>query len=80
MQMSLRFNHNPFMSKALRIAIMVRSNLKNKYNKNRTGKNWSNYKKQRNFCVILLRKTKKGYFNNLNLKNITNNKENSGKL
>ena len=32
----LRFNHNPFMSKALRKAIMVRSKLKNKYNKNRT--------------------------------------------
>ena len=32
----LRLNHNPFMSKALRKAIMVMSNLKNKYNKNRT--------------------------------------------
>ena len=32
----LCFNRNPFMSKALRKAIMVRSKLKNKYNKNRT--------------------------------------------
>ena len=32
----LRFNHNPFMSKALREAIMVRSKLKNKYNINKT--------------------------------------------
>ena len=67
----LRFNHNPFMSKALRKAIMVRSKLKNKYNKNRTGENWDSYKKQRNFCVNLLRKTKKYYFNDLNVKNIT---------
>ena len=29
----LGFNHNPFMSKALRKAIMVRSKLKNKHNK-----------------------------------------------
>ena len=62
------------MSKALRKAIMVRSKLKNKYNKNRTEENWDSYKKQRNFCVNLLRKTKKDYFNDLNIKNITDNK------
>ena len=62
------------MSKALRKAIMVRSKLKNKYNKNRTEENWDSYKKQRNFCVSLLRKTKKDYFNNLNIKNITDSK------
>ena len=38
----LRFNHNPFMSIALRKAIMVRPKLKNKCNKNRTGENWDN--------------------------------------
>ena len=52
---------------------MVRCKLKNKYNKNRTGENWDSYKKQRNFCVNLLRKTKKDYFNDLNIKNITDN-------
>ena len=70
----LHFNHNPFMSKALRKAIMVRSKLKNKYNKNRTEENWDSYKKQRNFCVNLLRKTNKDYFNDLKIKNITDNK------
>ena len=50
----LRFNHNPFMSKALLKAIMVRSKLTNKYNKNRTEENWDSYKKQRNFWVNLL--------------------------
>ena len=53
---------------------MVRSKLKNKYNKNRTGENWDRYKKQRNFWVNLLRKAKKNYFNDLNIKNITGNK------
>ena len=53
---------------------MVRSKLKNKYNKNRTEENWGSYKKQRNFCVNLLRKTKKDSFNGLNIKNITYNK------
>ena len=70
----LRFNHNHFMSKALRKAIMVRSKLKNKYNKNRTGENSDSYKKQRSFCVNLLRKTNKDYFSDLNIKNITDNK------
>ena len=70
----LRFNHNLFMSKTLRKSVMVRSKLKNKYNKNRTEENWGSYKKQRNFCVNLLRKTKKDYFNDLNINNITDNK------
>ena len=42
----LRFNHDPLMSKALRKAILVRSKLKNKFNKNRTGENWDSYKTQ----------------------------------
>ena len=70
----LRFNHNRFMSKTLRKAIMVRSKLKNKYNKNRIGENWDSYKTQRKFSVNLLRKTKKDYFSDLNIKNITDNK------
>ena len=57
------------MGKVLRKAIMVRSKLKNKYNKNRTEENWDSYKKQRNFCVNLLRKNKTYYFNDLNIKN-----------
>ena len=44
------------MSKALRKAIMVKSKLKNKYNKNRTGKNWDSYKKTEK---LLCKPTKK---------------------
>ena len=64
----LRFNKNPFMSKALRKVIMHRSKLKNIYNKCRTEDNSSNFIKQRNFCVNLLRKTMAEYFPKLNVK------------
>ena len=70
----LRFNNSPFMSKALRKAIMNRSKFKNAYNKKRADVNWANYKKQRNFCVTLLRRTKKEYFQNLNVKDLLDNK------
>ena len=55
-----KINNNPFMTKQLRKAIMHHSRLKNAFNKNHgTPKSWGSYKKQRNFCVNLLRKTKK---------------------
>ena len=53
-----RFHNNRFMTKQWREAIMRRSRLKNIYNKTRSPENWDNNKKQRNFCVDLLRKTK----------------------
>ena len=40
----LIFNHSPFMTKALRKAIMTRSRLKNMYNKKRSYDNWDKYK------------------------------------
>ena len=58
----LRYNNNPFMNKALKNAIMTRSRLKNIFNKNSSAKNWISYKKQRNFCLNLLRQTKEKYF------------------
>ena len=66
-----------FMTKQLRKAIMHRSRLKNVFNKNRTPKTWDSYKKQRNFCVNLLRKTKKEYFENINVKDINDDKNHS---
>ena len=71
----LRFNNSPFMTKTLRKAIMHRSKLKNIYNKKRTNDNWANYKKQRNFCVNLLRKTKTDYFKNLNIRDLSDNRK-----
>ena len=70
-----RGNNQPFVTKQLRKAIMTRSTFKNKYNKNANEENGRLYKKQRNFCVSLLRKEKKNYYNNLDLKIIDDNKK-----
>ena len=63
------------MTKSLRKAIMLRSRLKNNFNKQRSDENWDNYKKQRNFCVKLLRQTKEKYFSDVNVKSISDNKK-----
>ena len=70
----IRHNNIPFMTKELRKTIMKRSQLKNMYNKNRNYEKWYLYKKQRSFCVSLLRKTKRNYFKNLKIQDITDNK------
>ena len=70
----LRHNNNPFMTKGLRIQIMVRSKLRNIFNKNRNYENWCKYKRQRNLCLNLLRKTKKSFSKNLDEKQVSDNK------
>ena len=70
----LRYKNNPFRNKALRKAIMTRSRPKNKFNENSSAKNWNSYKKQRNFCLKLLRQTKEKYMNNINVKKVSDNK------
>ena len=62
------------MTKKLPKEIMTRSRLRNKYSENRASDNWSDYKKQRNICTNILKKTKTGYFNNIGIKNITDYK------
>ena len=71
----LRFNSSAFMAKSLRKAIMLRSRLKNNFNKKRSDGNWENYKKQRNFCVKLLRQTRGKYFSDINVESISDNKK-----
>ena len=63
------------MNKTLRKAIMTRSKLKRRYNFDRTTINFEKYKRQRNIYVSLLRKSKKQYFNNIGVKNVTDNKK-----
>ena len=63
------------MTKALRKAIMKRSRLKSIYNKKRSYENWDKYKKQRKFCMKLLRKTKQDYFNNIDIKSVSDTKK-----
>ena len=71
----LRFNNNSFVTKTLRKAIMHRCKFKNIYNKKRTNDNMANQKKQRNFCVNLLCKTKTDYFQNLNIRDLSDNRK-----
>ncbi len=74
-QRVVRGNNQPFMNKTLSKAFMHRSKLKNIYNKNPTKLNGNNYKRQRNYCVSLLAKEKKKYYNNLDLKIFDDNKK-----
>ena len=71
----LRANHVPYMTKALRKAIMKRSELESKYVKNKTSANLKSYKKQRNFCSKLYKKERKKYYKSLDLNNVTDNKK-----
>ena len=55
----VRANESPFMNKHVKKAIMNRSRLRNKYLKNNTETNRTNYKKMRNYCVNLVKRCKK---------------------
>ena len=63
------------MTKGLRKEHMKRSRLRNKYLKNRTEINKLAYKKQRNLCVNVLKKTKSSYYEKLQPSSIRDNKK-----
>ena len=67
----LRANHSRFVNKELDKAIKLR----NEYLKDKTRAARIAYKKQRNVCVSILRKSKKCYYENLDTKNVTDNKK-----
>ena len=71
----VRANDGRFVTKALRKAIMLRTHLRNIYNKERTPGNWNAFKKQRNKCVKTLRQAKRDYYGNLDVKSITDNRK-----
>ena len=70
----VRANNAPFMNRQLSKAIMNRSRLKNRFHKNPSKENELKFKKQKNYCVNLLRKQKKKYYKDLKLESITDNK------
>ena len=70
----VRANHVPYMTKALRKAIMKRSALENKYLRNNTTENKIHYKKQKNFCSRLYKIERKKFYSNLEINNIIDNK------
>ena len=63
-----------FIAKDLSKAIVKRSQLRSNYLKNKTDSNKMLYKKQRNYCVSLLRKSKTNYYANLDAKKVSDNK------
>ena len=71
----VRGNNAPFMNTILSKAFMHRSKLKNNYNKNPTEENKALYNRQRNFCVSLLKREKKKYYNSLDMKIFQDNKK-----
>ena len=72
--MYVRYNQAKFINKNLHKAILNRSKLLNSYRKEKTEATRSAYKRQRNFGVKQLRKTKKEFYNKLNVKYISKKK------
>ena len=62
------------MNKQLRKEIMTRTRLLNKLRKFNCPENQLAYKRQRNYCVKLLKRSKIDFYNNLNVKKVTDNK------
>ena len=62
------------MTKSLSKEMMTRTRLRNKYLKYKTEQNRLLQTQQRTKCVSLLGKTKMNYYENLNEKDITDNK------
>ena len=71
----LRANQGEFTFKELNKAIMTRSRLRNKYLKEKSADSKIAYTKQTNYCVNVLRRTKKKYSANINISSITDNKK-----
>ena len=53
---------------------MKRSRLRNKFLNTKSDIGRKAYNKQRNFCVSLIRREKKNFFNNISTRDITDNK------
>ena len=71
----VRRNQGNFVDKKLNKAFMTRTRLLNKYRNHRSEINKLAYNKQRNYCVSLVRKKKKHFFNNLDVSAITDQKK-----
>ena len=69
----IRANEAPFMTRDLHKAIMKRSKLRNKFLKSRSLSERKNYTSQSNLCKKLLKSTKRTYFNNLDIRKVTDN-------
>ena len=64
-----------FVTKELSEAIMLRSKLRKRLLKDRKEESRREYKKQRNVCVYLFKKTEKDYYENIDISNLTDSKK-----
>ena len=69
----VRANNKPYMTKALRQAIMRRSALKTRFLKNKNDENFKAFKKQKNYTRRLAKRERVKYFANLDLNRYTDN-------
>lgn len=67
----VRSNAAPYLNKQIRKEIMIRSRRRNCYNTDPSAYNWNQYKIQRNKCLSLVRKAKQNYFSQINMKNLS---------
>ena len=70
----IRANHAPYMTKTLKKAMMKRHELATKYYKTMKGEDLNKFKKQKNFVSKLYKKEKKRFYNNLDIKDVLQNK------
>ena len=54
----LRENHATLMTREIRKAVMIRSELRNNFLKGKNEQSRNDYRKQRNLCVALVRRAK----------------------
>ena len=73
-QKYIRSNQSPFLNKQILKTIMNRIRLRNKFLRTRSAEGRFAYNQQRKFCLSLIRKAKKDYYNNLDHKKVTDNK------
>ena len=71
----VRANQKPYVTKNMRKAIMLRSQLENNFFAEGTEGYWNALRKQRNYCTRLYKRERKRFYSDLNLKNITDNKK-----
>ena len=76
----VRANHDPYVTKTLRKAIMKRPNLQKIYFKKKTADSLKKYKKQKNYYSRLYKKERNKFFSNLDSSKIYVTIKHFGKL
>ena len=76
----VRANQASFISSKIHKEVMRRTRLRDKFINSKTDADRIAYNKQRNYCVSLIRKGKKAYYSNLNIRDVTDNKTFSRKV